>query len=469
MPTLSLWRGLQARFAALALHHRFALVGSLVTLIGMLVIGNHVAASIQTSVVRNSALSSAVYMESFIAPLSQELATSSTLSPSTVARMRALLESAALADRVLSTKIWRKGGLVAFSSNPALIGQVFTPGDDLVSAWDGQLSASYDQLDEAENSSERAKGVPLLEVYNPIHSIVTGEVIAVAEFYLDASELERDLRLAHTKSWAIVALVTFATFAALFGIVRSGSRTIAAQNHALASRLDEVARISAQNKALRDRVQSASRRVSETNERYMRRVSAELHDGPAQAIALASLRLDALIRRSTVPPDDPEVANLRGSLDEALREVRDLCRGMTLPELEHRSLEDTLDLAIGAHERRTGNTVRRLYAMGPRLSASAPHPILICIYRFVQEALMNAYRHAPGAAVSVDCHWQNDRLAVSVADSGPGFDVGSRVDHGLGLAGLRERVESIGGDLIMVSGPNLGTRLTCCLQMEPLA
>ena len=256
-------------------------------------------------------------------------------------------------------------------------------------------------MDDAENLRERAKGVPLLEVYNPIHSILTGEIVAVAEFYLDGSELKADLRAAHARAWATVAGVMALTFAALFGIVRAGSRTIDDQNRELTRRLADLDRISGQNRALRERVQAASRGVGETNERYMRRISAELHDGPAQALALTSLRLDALMRRASVPPDDPDARELRASLDEAMRNVRDLCQGLTLPMLEGRSIADTLNLAIGAHERRTGTTVGRDFARQGPIDRPASHPILICAYRFAQEALMNAFRHATGAAVAL--------------------------------------------------------------------
>lgn len=454
------WLGL------LPLHHQFAVVGSIVSFIGMLLIGAHVSSSIETNVVRNSAISSAVYMESFIAPMSQDLASASALSPQTIVRMQELLGSPPLSERVLSTKIWRKNGLIAFSSDATMIGKSFPPSPELMSALEGSLNATFDELDEEENQIERATGVPLLEVYNPIHSIVTGEVIAVAEFYLDATELKRDLNFAYARSWAIVFVVSSATFAALLGIVRSGSQTIATQNQVLEAKLDEVARMSDQNASLRDRVQSAARKVSETNERYMRRVSAELHAGPAQAIALASLRLDSLLKKSALPPDDPEATTVRSSLNEALRDVRDLCRGLTLPELEGRTLEETLDMAISAHERRTGQTIRRIYQNTHREAHHATHSILICVYRFTQEALMNTFRHANGASVSVDCQWQGDRFALTVSDAGPGFDTTRRRDNGLGLAGLRERVESIGGEFFISSEVNAGTRLTCCLQLD---
>lgn len=462
------WR---ERFAGLALLHRFALVGSVVSLIGMLVIGGLVSRSIEMGVVRNSAISSAVYMESFIAPLSQPLAEARQLSPEAIAHMRDILERPPLSERVWSVKIWRADGFVAFSSDPGVIGQTFVPSAELEAALKGQLSASFDQLDDAESENERQSGVPLLEVYNPIHSILTGEVIAVAEFYLVATELEADIWIAQARAWAMVAAVTGVTFAALFGIVQAGSRTIEAQTSALASRLAELAQISAQNEALRARVQEAAKRVSETTERQMRRISAELHDGPAQALALASLRLDALMRRARLSADDTEAQALREALDEALADVRDLCRGLTLPDLRGSTVAQVLDRAIGAQERRTGIVVIRDSTQGGWPDVPASHPILICLYRFVQEGLMNSYRHATGAEVRVGCALDAGRLSVIVADAGPGFDPAAQVEPnsagtGLGLSGLRERVESIGGSFSIATAPGQGVRLLLELPVE---
>ena len=443
----------------------------MVSLIGMLVIGGLVSRSIETGVVRNSAISSAVYMESFIAPLSQPLAEARQLSPEAIAHMRDLLERPPLSERVWSVKIWRADGFVAFASDPEVIGQTFASSSELQAALKGQLSASFDQLEDAESANERQSGVPLLEVYNPIHSILTGEVIAVAEFYLVATELEADIWAARAKAWAMVAAVTAVTFAALFGIVQSGSRTIEAQTSALASRIAELAQISAQNDALRARVQEAAMRVSETTERQMRRISAELHDGPAQALALASLRLDALMRRAHLSREDAEAQALREALDEALADVRDLCRGLTLPDLRGSTVAQVLDRAIGAQERRMGISVLRDTVQGNWPDVPAAHPILICLYRFVQEGLMNSFRHAPGSDVRVGCTLDGGRLRVMVADAGPGFDPARQVEPnsagtGLGLSGLRERVESIGGSFSMTTAPGQGVRLLLELPVE---
>lgn len=458
------------RAAPPPLHRRFALVGSLVMLLGMLVIGTWVSNEIEDGVTQNSAISSALFMESFIAPLSQELVASDRLSDATIARLQALLSRPPLSQEIVAAKIWRPGGLLAFSSDPDLIGQRFPPGDELVRAWAGHLTASFDDLDDDEDARERATGIPLLEIYNPIHSILTGEIIAVAEFYQNAAKLEADLRSARVKSWAVVGAVTLATFAALFGIVRNGGLTIARQHAALSRQLDEVARISAQNDGLRRRIEAASRRASETNERQLRRISADLHDGPAQALALASLRFDSLMREATIDPDAAEAAELRRSLDAAMHEIRDLCRGLSLPELEGRSIAETLEMAVGAHERRAGGTVVRRFAPPTGREPPAPHPTLICVYRFVQEGLMNAFRHAGGTGAAVGCDWDGGRLLVSVADLGPGIDPAaasaSAPCGGLGLAGLRERVESIGGEFRIETAPGAGTRLVMTLPPE---
>jgi len=464
-PPFSALRRAGGWFARLSLVQQFALVGSLVTLAGMGMTGNWVGNAIQASVVRNSAISSAVYMESFIAPLSQELVARTEFHPATIARMQAVLSEPPLSDRIISVKIWREGGRLAYSSDASLIGRTFPPSDSLRKAWTGDLTASFDSLDEAENLPEQNIGVPLLEVYNPIHSIVTGEVIAVAEFYLNAAELESDLKWARLQSWGVVSLVSLVTFAALFGVVKAGSRTIEDQRRTLESRYRDLSHISAQNVALRLRVEGASRRLSERSEQGMRRISAELHDGPAQALAVAALRLDSLTRRANMPADDREVAALRTALADALHDIRNICQGLSLPELRGRSLRDTLEAAIGAHERRTGTTVLRWPAPEQWPDRPAPHPALICLYRFVQEGLMNAYRHAPGAEVAVVCLTAEGQITVSVADRGPGFDPQGRTG-GLGLAGLRERIESIGGRFTVDSRKGAGTRITVHLTQE---
>lgn len=89
---------------------RFAIAGSAVMFAGMLVIGSWVIGEIEKGVTNNSAISAAMYMESFIAPLSQELANGQNLEPETQLRLSKLFSEPPLSDRIASVKLWLPGG-----------------------------------------------------------------------------------------------------------------------------------------------------------------------------------------------------------------------------------------------------------------------------------------------------------------------------------------------------------------------
>lgn len=452
----------KARLANRPMHERFALVGGLVSVIGMIIIGAFVSSRIEAGVVRNSAVSTAVYMETFIAPLSQELAAQNELSAESRARLRNMLNQPGVKDLIVSVKLWKKGGYIAYAGDPDMIGKTFEPTEHLKEAWQGDLIASFDELDNAESAAERSIGVPLLEVYNPIHSIVTGNVIAVAEFYQDASKLQHDLNAARLTSWAVVAGVAGTTFLALFGIVLAGSRTIQHQHGELRQRIDEITRVSNQNASLRQRILSASERAAALNEEVLRRIGVELHDGPAQALALANLRIGKLRGAA----DNGEAEMIHTALEQALTDIRGLARGLVLPELEGKSVESVIRRAADAHVERSGTQVSLEGAATTVPPRQGSLPILICVYRFVQEGLMNAWRHANGKGQKVSWKVDSGDLTVSVCDTGPGFDPEVASGKGrIGLDGLRERVQSVGGQFRIDSQPG-GTRLSMRLPLE---
>ncbi|MBX2854266.1 MAG: sensor histidine kinase, partial [Rhodobacteraceae bacterium] len=305
----------------------------------------------------------------------------------------------------------------------------------------------------------KQKNLPLLEVYNPIYSIHDGKIIAVAEFYQISTELEEDILNARLQSWLLVASVFLITFSLLFGIVRRGSNLIESQRAALEMRYVQLSKVSEQNDALRRRIQAASGRVSELNESYLKRISAELHDGPAQMLSFAKLRLDSWATGVGCAnrQEWAELPLITQSLDEALTEIRDLCRGLSLPAIECKTFSEVVSAAVRAHEQRNGVFVQ-LSIFGDDLEFD--HSVKICAYRFVQEGLNNAARHGEGADLRVSCNLVKDRVTLSVFDAGPGFDPNKLVTSGgLGLRGLRERIESHGGSFSVSSAPGAGTRL----------
>jgi signal transduction histidine kinase len=327
----------------------------------------------------------------------------------------------------------------------------------------GEVSAEFNSLDDEENTFERALGVPLFEIYSPIVNVASNRVIAVAEFYEEASALEAELRKARLQSWYIVALVTLAMLSILFGIVRTGSQTIAAQERALRDRIAELSGLLAQNESLHRRIDDIHRRSVETNDLVLRRIGLELHDGPAQLISLALLRLDSLRPKpkdgaGTVPMDDFE--RIRSALVDSLGEIRNMSAGLTLPELDNITPAEALALAASIHERRTGTTVKsELEALPPHLS----NALKACLYRFAQEALNNAFRHGGGKGQALSGRVRDNTLEVEVSDAGPGLEASTdkrKYEHRLGMTGMRDRVASLGGTLDVQSRPGQGTRLT---------
>ena len=437
-----------------SLAYQFALIGSLVVVAGMLVIGSWVSREIQTTVTQNTAASTALYMDSVIAPHLQELKVDDTLSADSEASLDTLFRDSTLGKKISSTKIWNQGGLIAYSSRKSIIGERFPVTSSLTKAWSGVISAEFDSLENEEDAIEKTVGIPFLEIYSPIRRQPTGEIIAVAEFYANADTLKKDLFRAQLNTWVVVGIVTLSMIGLLAGIVLKGSRTIENQRLSLQERINQLS-------SLRDRIENSSRLSTELNERFLRRVGSDLHDGPAQLIGLALLRLDS-IKSSVadeVSAESEDIEVVRGALNDALGEIRNVSAGLTLPELETQSLENGLSRIVSMHEQRTDTTVLKEFEDLPE---DVSNSIKISLYRLVQEGLNNAYRHAGDTRAKVTAKYKDETLDITVSDEGSGFDLDTKKDGdaGLGLPGLRERIESIGGSFAVETGPGQGTTLT---------
>jgi signal transduction histidine kinase len=461
----TLWQLVRSVAERLSLSQRFAITGSAVMLIGMFVIGSWVTGKIQANVIENTAQATALFMDSFISPLAQELEGNDTLSVGPIRALDEMLASAALQNRVISIKIWKKSGLLGYSNNVELIGRRFEPTDSLRKAWAGSVVAEFDDLASEENQLDRQAGVPLLEIYSPIREAWSGKIIAVAEFYEDASTLKDSLQEARLQSWLVVGIVTLVMALSLFGIVHGGSVLIERQKAVLQNRMVETSRVSEQNRQLRQRVERASGRISELNEQFLRRISAELHDGPAQLVSLAALRLDSLRRDGDRQARDGEINVIHKALGEAMRDIRNICNGLSLPEIETQDLHESLLRIVQSHEQRTQTDVESVIA--PSL-ATIPHAVKICAYRFVQEGLNNAFRHAGGVGQKVEYSVVDQVLRVAVFDAGAEAAAATAGSHGvgLGLAGLRERVESLGGTFSFDQAPGKGSRLAMTVSLK---
>ncbi len=175
------------------------------------------------------------------------------------------------------------------------------------------------------------------------------------------------------------------------------------------------------------------------------------------------MRLDAIAERARNAPADlatpgalqADFAAVRTGLDSALADLRSISAGLQLPDIERLSAREVVERAIRDYERKTGAKVA-FTVHGD--AGDAMLPVKITLYRLLQESLANGFRHANGADQRVVLVLDERGLSVDVSDGGPGFDPQRAFDAGrVGLAGMRERVRSLGGSFALRSEGAGGT------------
>ena len=183
----------------------------------------------------------------------------------------------------------------------------------------------------------------------------------------------------------------------------------------------------------------------------------DLHDSVKQQAFAASAQLAAL---SQWLDKDPELARRHLREGEALvdavrRELNDLILQLRPAALEDGGLRSALRSYAFEFADRNGIEVQVRVAGEPPVLAEVED----CLFRIAQEALWNVARHsqAESAEISLDC--SSGAAVLSIADDGLGFDPGMPTG-GLGLRSMRERAQSVGGDLAVESAPGKGTKLT---------
>ncbi len=441
---------------------QFALVSLAVLLLGMLSIGWWITQQIQHSVLEQSAAVTAAYAEALLYPYLEELRTSHTLTPEALDDLTRLHEQVLLKRHIALLKIWSPDGHILYSTLPELIGRVFPIDDNLRRALHGQSIVQFASLEDEAHWYERQHWDRLIEVYVPLSS-PNGEILAVAEVYLTTDTIDAELRIARWRTWAFLTLATLLMYLTLNTLVLRGDHIIRQQAQMLQDQLQTVSSLLEQNRQLHVRVQRAARRSTTLNERFHRRISSELHDGPAQALGVALLRLDALDRALAEAHLPQKVRQnlgiIRLSIEQAWREIRAIAHGLRLPELQGLSLPEVILRAVTQHERRTNTHVK--LELAPDLPDEVPEEIKIATYRIIEEALSNAYRHAQGKGQAVKVGYRDGQLFLRISDQGPGFvweEALQRNGH-LGLVSMRERAESLGGNIRINSTLGQGTTI----------
>ncbi len=425
----------------MSLARRYLIANLAVVVAAGLAVAVWVGLQIETSVLDRTASVTALYIDSFVEPQIATLATTPALPPDNVAQLDRLLSSTELGSRVVSFRVWRPDGTILYSPNRALIGQRFEPEGGLARALAGEVSVEMSDLSGPENAYERERWNRLVETYVPVRERGSARILAVTEFYQLPDEIDAAVGQARQASWAVVALSAALSYLLLAGIVKRGSDTIDQQQHSLRDRVAELSHLLEQNQALHGRLRRAADRTTALNEAGLRRIGSDLHDGPAQTLALALLRIDEL--------EGGEVVS--DAVSSALGDLRLIASGLRSPSFDAMSVADVVERGVREHRRRTGQRVDLKIDGG---TGDAPDVVKIGLYRILQEALSNAGRHADGLDLDVRLVQTDIHVQLEVADRGPGFDPAAVRSDALGLAGMRERSELLGGSFSV--GPRPG-------------
>jgi PAS domain S-box-containing protein len=210
----------------------------------------------------------------------------------------------------------------------------------------------------------------------------------------------------------------------------------------------------------RDLGREVLRRSIAAQEEERRRIARGLHDETAQALTGILLGLGRIEGASELPNAHEEAKRLGTEVSRALRELRRIAMSLRPTALDDLGLLPALEQLTEQGPAAQGSAVRFDHSgLDRRLDPS----IETATYRVVQEALTNVARHAEATAISVQVRQQDGVLSAIVEDDGRGIEGD---EPGLGLTGMRERAELIGGELEVTSSPGSGTKVTLRVPLE---
>lgn len=293
---------------------------------------------------------------------------------------------------------------------------------------------------------------------------LAGRNIAIMKLHCDFSEAIDGALFFSFRLFIFASLGAFLMFMMLYWNFRRGVKTIEQQEQKLNQQISRLSNLLSANKNLRKSMKTASSRAVELNEQFLRRVGADLHDGPAQMIGYAVLRLNSVSKEEQAKQFSHEFHAVREALDQSLDEIRGISSGLVLPELESLSMEECLRKVVTLHSVKSDSEIAQYYQ---ELDVSIALPIKICAYRFVQEGLNNAHRHGQAKKCRLSAHIKDNELIISLKDNGIGFRKSTLNQNGghIGLMGLRDRIESLGGQFSINSELGVGTALKLCLSL----
>lgn len=200
-------------------------------------------------------------------------------------------------------------------------------------------------------------------------------------------------------------------------------------------------------------LQSLSYRLIMVQEEERRNISRELHDQTGQSLTV----LNMLLGRALRSPESASGALLEAqqTVKEVLSQVRNLSSSLHPGMLEDLGLLPTLNWYFNDFDKKTGILIHFKHT---GLETALPPDVNIIVYRIIQEGLTNIARYAEVSEADVTITIDKKRLLINISDKGKGFDITSS-SAGLGLRGMKERANSLSGDVKIASAQGAGTTI----------
>jgi PAS domain S-box-containing protein len=222
----------------------------------------------------------------------------------------------------------------------------------------------------------------------------------------------------------------------------------------------------AQSRAMQEQLRQLSRQVLKAQEDERKRISRELHDVVAQTLTGINIRLGTLKQASGLNVKDfgRNISRTQRLVEKSVHLVHRFARELRPAVLDDLGLIPALHAYLKGFMADTGIRVSLQTFAGVEQADSTLRTVL---YRVAQEALTNVERHSHATHAAVTIQQQPQHLSMTITDDGRSFDVNRALKGGkrLGLLGMRERLEMVGGSFSITSSPGKGTTIEARLPL----
>jgi two-component system, NarL family, sensor histidine kinase DegS len=199
-------------------------------------------------------------------------------------------------------------------------------------------------------------------------------------------------------------------------------------------------------------------KIIEAQEDERKRLSREIHDGPAQMMANVLMRsdlIDRVFRERGAAEALNEIRDLKRMVRSALYEVRRIIYDLRPMALDDLGLIPTLKKYLSTIEEYNKGTSIPFTNLG--LEKRLPPKYEVALFRLVQESVQNALKHAQPKEIQVKAEIKSDKVTVIIKDNGKGFNTEENKKGSFGIMGMKERVDLLDGDLSIDSKLGVGT------------